>query len=274
MANPHGLLQSLLPEIQRNPQLLGILAQSMGSGAQGVGGILGGQLPQALAGGPPMRQAPQPMPQAQPAPMTASAPRMGQGGPRASGWRDMARLVAAGIGDVRGGNDLAMLRDEWTKRDQGRQEQDQMAALQERIGGLDGLTQEQMMLGQVNPEALLSMLAKPKEPKERERQMVGPDLYERGDDGKWTLVIDGPDKPESVPTGMMVGPDGKLTWRPGYLEAQQGLAGATSGARREAVVSRPMPSRARAPSGGRGGGSSPSTGGGLEAEMKRRGLLK
>lgn len=117
MNSPHSLLQSLLPEIQRNPQLLGILAQSMGGGGQGVGGILGGQPPQALAGGPPMRQAPQPMPQAQPAPMTVSAPRMGQGGPRASGWRDMARLVAAGIGDYRGGNDLAMLRDEWTKRD-------------------------------------------------------------------------------------------------------------------------------------------------------------
>jgi len=117
MNSPHSLLQSLLPEIKRNPQILGILAQSMGGGAQGVGGILGGQPPQALAGGPPMRQAPQPMPQAQPAPMTASAPRMGQGGPRASGWRDMARLLAAGIGDYRGGNDLAMLRDEWTKRD-------------------------------------------------------------------------------------------------------------------------------------------------------------
>jgi len=126
MGNPLGAFQGILADIKRNPQLLGILAQSMGGG-QGVGGILGEHPPQGLAGGPPtpqdgpdMSMGFPPMPAARPAPMTASAPRMGgqqYGGPRASGWRDMARLVAAGIGDVRGGNDLAALRDEWTKRD-------------------------------------------------------------------------------------------------------------------------------------------------------------
>lgn len=55
----------------------------------------------------------------------------------------------------------------------------------------------------------------------------------------------------STPSGMIRSPDGQLSWEPGYVEAQRQL----SNTRREAVVSRPMPSRARAGGAGRSGSS-------------------
>lgn len=258
MNSPHSLLQSLLPEIKRNPQILGILAQSMGGGGQGVGGILGSQPPQALAGGPPMRQAPRPMPQAQPAPMTASAPRMGQGGPRASGWRDMARLLAAGIGDYRGGNDLAMLRDEWTKRDAGQQQQAQMAALQEQLAGLDGVTQEQLLLGQLDPEALLTMRAKANEP-------VNLDFH-YGDNGEFVARDPHTGKPVVTEAGTPPPPKPGGKWEKGpdawYWVPDDGMTPPKRGPALGAAPRVFAPARG----GGRGGGgrgARPATGGGV-----------
>lgn len=67
--------------------------------------------------------------------------------------------------------------------------------------------------------------------------MEGPDgIYERTPQG-WTLSKSYPKAPAAIPAGMVEGPDGKLSWRPGYVEAQ----GQLSGTRRDAVVSRPMP---------------------------------
>lgn len=93
--------------------------------------------------------------------------------------------------------------------------------------------------------------------------------YERGEDGFYEvrpgeapkLVTRFTEKPvrDPVPSGMEVGQDGKLQWRPGYLEAQLALAGG----RREEITSRPMPSRARAGGGGTGG-----SGGGKPWERK------
>jgi hypothetical protein len=55
------------------------------------------------------------------------------------------------------------------------------------------------------------------------------------------LVHAVPPPAPTAPTGMVRGPDGKLTWAPGYLDAQ----GQLTGRRRDEVVSRPTPSRAR-----------------------------
>lgn len=71
-------------------------------------------------------------------------------------------------------------------------------------------------------------------------------------------VFDVPDDPEptqgSIPSGMRLTPDGGLEWMPGYVNAQ----GEVTGIRRDAVVARPTPSRARASGGG--GASRPSGG--------------
>lgn len=93
--------------------------------------------------------------------------------------------------------------------------------------------------------------------------------YERGEDGFYEvrpgeapkLVTKFPGKPakDDIPSGMEIGPDGLLRWRAGYVAAQKALADV----RRDAIVSQPMPSRAR------GGGSGGATkGGGKPWERK------
>ncbi len=60
---------------------------------------------------------------------------------------------------------------------------------------------------------------------------------------------------DDIPSGMEIGPDGQLRWRAGYVAAQKALADV----RRDAIVSQPMPSRAR------GGGGRAAAPGGLPA---------
>ena len=91
--------------------------------------------------------------------------------------------------------------------------------------------------------------------------------YERGEDGFYEfrpgqapkLVSRFAEKPEKqdVPSGMEIGPDGKLQWRPGYVEAQKLLGDV----RRDILLEKPLPVRS---GGGRGGGrASPSGSTGL-----------
>lgn len=93
--------------------------------------------------------------------------------------------------------------------------------------------------------------------------------YERGPDGFYetrpgqiprrvTQFEQKPEKPD-VPMGMEVGPDGRLQWRPGYVEAQK-LLGEN---RRDILLEKPLPVRR----GGGGGGrtAKPAAGGGATA---------
>ena len=82
------------------------------------------------------------------------------------------------------------------------------------------------------------------------RYIEGPDgIYEVGAEGP-KLVKSYPAKPNTTP-GQINPATGQWEWAPGYVAAQ----GALTGARRDAVVSRPTPSRARAGGSGRSGGS-------------------
>jgi len=176
--------------------------------------------------------------------LPAQAPRKG------GGWRQNLDLIGSGLREASG-------------------ESGQLDAYRERMGGgaqeqrraafRATLPPDQQQVFDIDPKIWAQYFGKPQEPKERARQMVGPDLYERGDDGKWAIAIDGPDRPESFPIGMMAGPDGNLIFRPGYVEAQEALAGAIGGARRDSIVSRPMPPRK--PLGARGSTAPAAVGG-------------
>ncbi len=93
---------------------------------------------------------------------------------------------------------------------------------------------------------------------------MGQPTYERGEDGFYEMrpgapprrVTEFAKKPEKqdVPSGMEIGPDGRLRWRAGYVEAQKELGGV----RRDIIVDNPMPIRARPSSGGgKSGGGKP-----------------
>lgn len=86
---------------------------------------------------------------------------------------------------------------------------------------------------------------------EPDRVVEGPDGIYTISGGKASKIQDYPDRPNTTP-GQVNPQTGRWEWAPGYLESQASLAGV----RRDAVVSRPTPSRARAPSGGRGQSSS------------------
>lgn len=163
-------------------------------------------------------------------------------------FMDKLGLLGAQLQDVDGGNAAPALMEQLAGRN--RQRQQDTAAQQERAQWAQaadelGLTGAKKLQFLIDPAFRRDVLT----PKRDVRQS-GNDFFEIPQEGDVRLLYDGPDKPEGIPMGMMEGPDGNLMWRPGYLESQRSLAGATSGARREAVTSRPMPSRARA---GRGG---------------------
>lgn len=168
-------------------------------------------------------------------------------------FMDKLGLLGAQLRDVDGGNAAPALMEQLAGRN--RQRQQDTAAQQERAQlaqaadelGLTGAKKLQFL---IDPAFRRDVIA----PKRDVRQS-GNDFFEIPQQGDVQLLYDGPDKPEGVPTGMVEGEDGNLTWRPGYLESQRALAGATTGARRDAVVSRPMPSRARARAPARGGRS-------------------
>jgi hypothetical protein len=155
-------------------------------------------------------------------------------------WQDKAYIIGAGLQDMGGGQgNLDAARKMFAERGE-----------QERIGQIrDNLPLEQQALFDVSPEAWARSYGMPQEaPKpqyfETSQGIVG------NPNGQFENLFPLMPKPENIPAGMILDADGNLVWRPGYLDAQKGLAGATSGARRDAVVSRPMPPRV---SGSRGG---------------------
>lgn len=154
----------------------------------------------------------------------------GAGSPRPTGWSVMdqptASLTGAGVGDAGNPGEMGGMTPEMRQR---------LFGYYSKTKNLDGLLK---LWSMDQPE------------------------YKQGEDG-WYKLLPGRDpvrvaefakKERQLPMGMIRGPDGKLMWEPGYVEAQRQVADE----RREAVTSQPMPVRAR--SGGGRASSSGSTG--------------
>lgn len=90
---------------------------------------------------------------------------------------------------------------------------------------------------------------------ERELKVVGRSVVDMTDPANVREVYTAPGSDPRAPAGYEFGADGELRYIPGG-PADPAVIGRTSGARRDAVVSRPMPSRARSGGGGGGGRAS------------------
>lgn len=158
-------------------------------------------------------------------------------------WQDKAYIIGAGLQDMGGGEgNLDAAREMFGKREE-----------QERIGQIrDSLPLEQRALFDVSPEAWARGYGMPQEAP-RPQYFETPQGIVGNPNGQFENLFPLTPAPKGIPAGMMEDANGNLVWRPGYLDAQKGLAGATSGARRDAVVSRPLPPRV---GGGGGGGGS------------------
>jgi hypothetical protein len=121
----------------------------------------------------------------------------------------------------------------------------------------DGKTISQLLaLSQDNPDGVdFAMKALKAAEPDPDRIVEGPDGIYNISGGKASKIQDYPERPNTTP-GQVNPQTGRWEWAPGYLESQASLAGV----RRDAIVSRPTPSRARAPhSAGGGARTSPAT---------------
>ncbi|MES3028485.1 MAG: hypothetical protein V4820_11605 [Pseudomonadota bacterium] len=172
---------------------------------------------------------------------------------------DRMRIIGASLRDAGAalqggqGGSLDSVREDYRVR----QDRAQKLALRQR---LEAMIDEQYAddpqaraIYRADPQAFISAWQKKQEP----TVVKGKDgIYERSEEGDWKRVAEFPEDERPAPMGMVRNADtGALEWEPGYVEAQ----GQLSGTRREAVVSRPMPTRARAG----GGGGRGSSGGGM-----------
>jgi hypothetical protein len=160
--------------------------------------------------------------------------------PKRGGWQDKAYIIGAGLQDMGGGQgNLDAAQEMFAKR-----------AEQERIGQIrDSLPEDQQRLFDLSPQSWVEAYGMP-QAAPKPQYFETPQGIVGNPNGQFENLFPLTPEPKGIPAGMMEDANGNLVWRPGYLDAQKGLAGATSGARRDAVVSRPMPPRV---GGGRGG---------------------
>lgn len=123
------------------------------------------------------------------------------------------------------------------------QQQDQIPSLSDPNVQRELLAAEQ---AGVNIGPIIEMLRAGQPPKPPEtRYIEGPNgIYEIAPGQKPKMVQEYPARPNTTP-GQINPQTNRWEWAPGYLESQ----GALTGARRDAVVARPMPQRGRASGG-------------------------
>lgn len=189
--------------------------------------------------------------------------------PEGHGWADKLMMISAGLKDAGGGegNLQAMLkmRDDRRKAQieqqeaQRKQELAQRAAADfgggQRINLQDPATQAKLLQYQTDGFDISPILELAKAGQAPARRIIEtPEgIKEQQDDGTWRLVDKYAPTTLSAPSGMRFNEQGGLEWIPGYVEAM----GRLTGARRDAVVSRPMP---RAGGGGRRAGGAGGSG--------------